>query len=219
MQGTIGDGYGPKYRTQSLGALYGVKGNCFAIGRPGSSGKEVKVGTRSQDVFLGAVGIGDQNINAFVVLSYPQKSKLSTVRRIAAGAVDSLLHNESRSSTECRHPIEIGVKGVIFLRAHIIHVVAIRCESQTPNHNFIWGQNLYVAAGGQLANVEALFFPFSQRVDHIAPVWRNHNIGGIAALRNAADLHGLQVPFTPSSAPPEQINPKGNHQERKPNKY
>src|SRR6516164_7589244 len=84
--------------------------------------------------------------------------RVSTVRRIAAGAVDSLLHNESRSSTEHRHPIKIDVKGVIFLREHIIHVVAIRCEGKTPNHNFIWGQNLYVAAGGHLANIEALFF-------------------------------------------------------------
>src|SRR5206468_632888 len=104
------------------------------------------------------------------------------------------------------HPIEKGVSGVVLLSADEVNVIGVRREGETIDPNLIWRQNLHVAARNYLTNVEALFLPLSQDVDHIAPVRRNRDIDRIPALRNSADLHGLEIPVTSARAWLESVS-------------
>src|SRR5450755_2968641 len=91
------------------------------------------------------------------------------------------------------HFVNIVVASDLLVGAIEINVVAVARERQTAEKFFVRWKHLNIAAGFNLANVEAFFACVREHIDNILAVRRNSYGGGFARLGQRGDAHVLNV--------------------------
>ena len=145
-----------------------------------------------ENTFGATIGVRYKETNLSLVRIAAKESEAFTVGSKAGRGVDvpNNLHRRSAKNGDLKE----RTKERIFLAGNVVvDVVAIGRKRQAVKDDDIGRKDLDVAAGGNLANHEALPFAFEQNVHDILAVGRNGDTGSLAASREPADFHVLKV--------------------------
>lgn len=106
-------------------------------------------------MFAGAVSVGDDELGVGIGTAIAHEYELLPVGRETDCTI-YVLDQQARSTTQHRNLVEHAEVGSLRLDTHEIKVVIVRGNGQTGVASLEGGQDLLVAAGGDVAHPDAL---------------------------------------------------------------
>src|SRR5271156_5991724 len=149
----------------------------FAVWGPSGSEKTVYGDVRAhrgQEFFARAVRTGEQQFESALVWNSADVGELFAVRREADAGV-YIAHELLRIAAEHGHFVERAEELIFFRGFGEINVIAVGGKGEAVKDADGGREDLHVAAGGHLANHEALHFAIAQDVHDVLTVRRNRD--------------------------------------------